>query len=128
MTRTQAIEDARLLLPFLTEWLAWAEADAPRHPAFDAGYGLCSNADYWDTEAFDPEKEEYCAYPTTKALRRALSLFNDPAYPFNTAEGYYRASDKLAHHTNAKRLNWVRRKIARLTAVLAALDDPNTST
>lgn len=126
MTRTQAIEDARLLLPFLTEWLAWAEADAPEHPLFWPWVGLCGNCDSWDEGEHYHDHDSF--YPTTKALERALARFDSPSYPFGGYEAYNADRYVSGHHRNPQRLRWVRRKIARLTAVLAALDDPNTST
>lgn len=83
---------------FLTEWLAWALADAPVHPAFVAHKGLCGNLYQWscyDNDLSD-ELEE---------------LLNGVVYPFGESDYNLDRKFQTQHH-NAKRLAWVLEQLA----------------
>lgn len=91
---------------FLTEWLAWAEADAPVHPVFKAHRGLCSNLYQWscDNPDISVSKFAYLGCELTE-------LFNSEVYPFGK-DDYMRDYKSRTQHRNGKRLAWVREQLA----------------
>lgn len=86
------------LRAYLTDWLAWAEAGAPEHAEFSPHCGLCTNAP--DDAAYD--------------LRDVLVAdFGDDDTPFSTPDRpYWLDANNGTHHTNPRRLAWVRAKLA----------------
>lgn len=83
----------------LTDWLEWAEADAPECADFDPTFGLCTNI--LESRTF----EVYCEFKDMLALD-----FGENSYPFdNGEEEYCMVADDGEHHRNPKRLAWVRR-------------------
>lgn len=85
------------LRKFLSEWLAWAEADAPSHQVFDSRFGLCRNVEHYSiyTNAYDELRE----------------LLGRDAYPFGGEVIYWGERKAISHHRNQFRLAWVRKTL-----------------
>lgn len=83
------------LTKFLTDWLAWAEADDPRDHSFSGAIGLCSQC-----------PEEY--YTEFEAL--LARYFEGDVTPFNgkADHGYDVETIEAKTHRNPYRLVWVR--------------------
>ena len=90
------------LRAFLTEWLAWAEADAPEHEVFSGHTGLCNNVCWWT--------EENLQSTSFWLLRELEERLGDPSFPFGRAE-YTRARRAGLQHRDPNRLAWVRTQL-----------------
>jgi len=89
------------LKAFLTEWLAWAESGAPRHPIFTPKYGLCTNSMNW--EDHQTEERFWNIHHELKALLIGTFPFGRKSYD----------SDEIreTQHLNPQRLAWVKEQL-----------------
>jgi len=87
---------------FLSEWLAWAEADAPPHPIFKSSLGLCTNVMNW--AECQADEHDWNAY------RELKQVFHGELFPFGEAR-YERDMRLGIQHRNEARLAWVREKL-----------------
>jgi len=112
---------------YLKDWLWWATASEKdcgtlRYKLLSTrlvgGVGLCDNPIFW---AADPE--------TAEGLKREMDAmlakeFPGKAFPFNIDTRHYisEASFSICHK-NAKRVSWVREKLAEMDTQLAAMQE-----
>ena len=87
-------------LQFLKDGLAWAEADAPEHDAFDTQYGLCRASERYD---FTWRLRDSLKAVLRKDCGRAIDPFR-----------WYASEDNVPSHKWEPRLTWVRNKIKEL--------------
>lgn len=87
------------LRQFLTDYLAWAEADAP-DDRFNRWHGLCVNA----------ERE------SRDLLCELNALFCGEVHPFGGIHMYWAESEGRTIHRNPDRLAWIRAKLAQEVA------------
>lgn len=106
----------KLIKQYLTEYLAWAEADAPEHESLNPYHPICNNARHWaradnrktllTTHDVGIDQEQMVA--TLKEMFDSEGM--DMWYPFGEAT-FYRECHAAAHHRNPERLAWVRKQL-----------------
>ena len=84
------------LRQFLADWLAWAEAGAPKHPVFTRHWGLCGCAFH------------YGGHRLRHEVRKALSFVS---YPFGGENEFNIRIKDRTQHLNPARLAWVRQQL-----------------
>lgn len=100
------------LKQYLTDYLNWAEADAPPHDAFSPFHPLCGNARFW------VRKENRITLggeiDTEQMVDELQYMFDsdglDIWYPFGE-EKYFFECHSASHHRNPVRIEWVRQTI-----------------
>lgn len=98
-----------LLAAYLTDWLAWARAGAPRGGVFSRCEGLCINTSSWSLHNPNPEPDmEDRAVRLELALDMAFEATGCrcPGYPFGE-EAYYVGENEGTMHEDENRLAWV---------------------
>lgn len=99
------IKSSPELLEFYNLYQEWAEADAPEHPYFDCGKGLCWNLDMHEGAT----NQSGLIYEMTDQFDEADL---DEEYPFGDQELYAHESQQHIHHRNKERLSWLAQRIA----------------
>ena len=110
------IEDQmrQILREFLTEWLKWAETEAPVHiPPFNPRLGLCASYAVWmHTKKFSEHNMRRLFVELSNMLK---SQFENFAYPFGGKERFYKDESHGVMHMNHMRLAWTRQTIENLS-------------
>lgn len=94
-------EKEKMVLAFLREWLAWAEAGGHDYSNFSRGDALCDAFLWWTGSMMELPDDLF-------------SEFQDVAYPFGGKDVYNHELDNDTMHLNPLRLAWVRETIAKL--------------
>lgn len=98
------MQQSEKLTQFYREYLKWVESGAPTdHHCFERKYGLCANL---------ASSCESIAVSGT-LLEELITQFEDAgltsAYPFDADIHAYKVNmEKLIHHLNPNRIQWVR--------------------
>lgn len=101
------------LKKFLSEWLAWAEAGAPEHEAFDRRYGLCADLGFWLTENIMVIPDEEADDVEVEFGRLLSAEFGDEyMYPFGRVDYLVRGNNGT-QHLNEARLAWARKQLGK---------------
>ncbi|HEX7911739.1 MAG TPA: hypothetical protein VF534_27110 [Paraburkholderia sp.] len=99
------------LKAFLSAWIEWVDAGAAEGKPFARRFGLCSNLNDW-TRPLDGDVRWACE----KELDRLFEVDGlDQCHPFGIEE-YFEARGSETQHLDAKRLAWVRSKVAQFEA------------
>lgn len=97
-----------IILAFLEEYKAWAEADAPEDGIFDNSHGLCNNLSiYLRHQVGDEGKRD-------SVKKYFKPLLGGKTYPFSSQDQYEYDTDNYSHHRNQARMEWVNDHIERL--------------
>lgn len=106
---------SELIKQYLTEYLAWAEADAPVHETLNPDHPICSNARLWAragkqetrlaSQGVDDANQMVCELKDM-FVRDDMDIW----FPFGEAT-FTRECRFSAHHRNPDRLAWVRKQL-----------------
>lgn len=96
-------EESKMLLEFLTDWLAWAESEEP-DGRYSRSAGLCTNSGKW--AAANGHDVDSFIYDVVREF--------PSQYFFGCADEYLERSIDRTQHKCPKRLKWVRAKIEEL--------------
>lgn len=96
------------LICFYTEYLAWVDAGAPEDSPFTRAAGLCHNI-YEFAEVNEGMRPGFLCDEMHRQFR--LELLSE-TLPFQSPEDYTRETEGDMCHMNARRLQWVRDRIA----------------
>lgn len=104
-----------MLVPFLRDYLAWAEADAPTHPVFNDDFGLCMNHTLYCEQLHNAHgaKDFYHWLPRQFPPMACSIAGEDPilnSYPFEYDENAvpYPDVSPSNKHKNPRRIAWIK--------------------